>query len=367
MTQPSFNRRQSNVKDWLDSHHEYMAADQDVIDEKGNKFYVPRNLAAANITPEPSDDGSSRSKGHRPYESSRHHRTRPITPPSEGEVEDERKDRDHDRDRRRSHQTSSRASSGSRPHDVEREDRRPRHDKETHYPPRAGRGRPHRPPMNTASTTPDFREDGSDTRHRRYSVSHSPPRHRDQDRSSRSHHHRRRDDGASSPTRHHHHHHHRDRDADRERRHRDRDGSGSTTSTTTNTSTKDPTKKPRRPPLSRSQTAPGAGAKSRRGSFSFLSDPRFTAAATAALQAGATAAVGAVGTPGASIQVARAALGAAALGALRSPKPAEAEEEAAPSSSSSRRDPAEATGAYLADHVGRRGSKRSKRREGREG
>lgn len=299
MSRPHFNRSQSNVESWLDSHYEYMAPEQaqqipTLNDDKGTKSYP---YSPRPITPEPSENSSrnSRDKTRRHKPNSHHHTSsRPITPPSDDGLH-----RDRGREQRHGHHRSSRHS--SRDVGEDREKRRSHRDEEktqARYPPRADRGRPTRPPLHSVNTTPNFRdEEANKPRHhgRRYSVSHSPPRHRGE-----------RGVGGAE-----------DHSKDREQRRRDRDArSHHSGGSTTASSSKDKT--PRRPSLSHSKTSPAVPTKARRSSFAFLSDPRFTAAAEAALQAGATAAVGAMGSPGAGVKVARAALGAAAMGALRS-------------------------------------------------
>lgn len=358
MSRPQFNRTESNVEDWLESHYEYVSPDY-LNEDKGTKSYpfTPRD-PVRDHTPEPSDNSSSRSKGHRrhrAHQDSHHHR--PMTPPSEDRLERERV---RDRERHRPHRTS-RSLSGNRGHDSEKgeeaaRERRPRGHKpaadepqtQTRYPPRADRGRPKRPVLNTANTTPNFSRAMEDKDHeeahhqahhrqRRYSHSSSPPRHRERPSKTHQHHHHQRhvvddDNGGGGGGGDNH-------SDDQRRRHRD---ARSYSSRDTHSSSHAPpstasTTKARRPSLSHSKTVPPHTASStttttnksgRRSSFSFLSDPRFTAAATAALQAGATAAVGAMGSPNAGTKVARAALGAAALGALKSPSGASAPQAA---------------------------------------
>lgn len=353
MARPQFNRAHSNVEDWLDGHYEYIAPD-DLGGDKGTKSYAytPKD-PFGDVSTVFSDKSSSRGKAQPSHHRSAQDHYRPMTPPSEGRLEREReraRDRDYDR-HHRSHKTSSRSG-----HDVDRDEDRQQarhhhhHRDEPRYPPRAGRGRPQRPTLNTRQTTPDFsreerqRDRDRDRRHeRRYSHSSSPPRHRE-DKTSSPRHHRRHDDDTTTSSR------HNNDDSSHYRRDRDRDH---------RTSTKPQPQPQRRPSLSHSQTAPGVPQRPkgrRTSSFSgFLSDPRFTAAATAALQAGATAAVGAVGSPGAGVKVARAALGAAALGALKSPGPS------TPAEPARAKDPAEAMGGYFADRVGRRESTRRRR------
>lgn len=320
MSRPSFDRSQSNVTDWLNGHYEYVTPDEP---DKGTKSYPyvrPDRFQAT--TPAASEESSSRGKNDVPKESrSTRRHDRPPTPPSEDEMDRARaRDREQRRSSRKSH-----SASGARNHDTDH--RAPREHKESRYPPRTDRGRPaRRPPMKTASTTPDFREDKEDKRHRhrRYSNSSSPPRVRE-DQSSRHYHHRHRsdeDDVRSSRG-------HRDHHDSRESRTLH---SGSSKGSTTHSSSikarghNEPASAPATP-----ATAP----KTRRSSFAFLSDPRFATAAQAALTAGVSAAVGAVGQPNAGVKVAQAALGAAAMGALRSQG---SEKEKTKSSDLSRRD-----------------------------
>lgn len=352
MSRPYFNRAQTNVSDWLDGQYEYMEPDHDLSDDsKRHNPYIPRN-AHQYHTPEPSEKSSSRDKGHRSsrdYKSSRDYHHRPITPPSEDELDrhrdrDRDRGRDRDRDRHRSHRTSH--SLGSKDgHDLDREDRRrPRHDKETRYPPKADRGRPTRPPLTSVHTSPYMsrkdpkeKEESPERRHRsrRYSLSSSPPRNR-KDRSSRN------DDDRLSG-------HSSKRDRDARSHHGGSDAKAGSTASSTKT--------PRRPSLSHTKTAPSGKSFSGGRSFSFLSDPRFTAAATAAFEAGATAAVGAVGSKNAGVKVAQAALGAAALHAFRSPPPSPAAadpvEPVRPGAKAG-----EAVGGYAANHLHRKGSTR---------
>lgn len=358
MSRPSFNRAQTNVSNWLDGQYEYMEPDHDFTDDsKRHNPYVPRD-AYQDHTPDSSDKGFSRDKGHRSYKDdrfSRDYHHRPITPPSEDELDRHRerdRGRDRDRDRRHSHRTSQ-SLSGKDGHDGDREDRRhPRHDKESRYPPKADRGRPVRPPLNSHHTSPYMsRKDPKDKeesperhhRSRRYSASSSPPRQRKDKPSYR-------DDHAST------------RSSKRDRDTRSHHGSSTTKAGSTATSSN---KTPRRPSLSHTKTAPsGKSFSGRAGSFSFLSDPRFTAAATAAFEAGTTAAIGAVGSKGAGVKVARAALGAAALNAFRSPPPSPAPAPAAiPAPAEPVRPGAKAgevVGGYAAEHLHR--SKGSTRR-----
>lgn len=368
MSRPQFNRSQSNVEDWLSGSYEYISP-HDIDHEKGTKAYAftPKD-PFGDITPASSDKGSSKDRSQRRQKTDRY---RPMSPPSEDMLEKERarkrerdgeKDRDRDHDRYRPRK-SSHSTAG---HDSEKENRRPRHHRDddsptARYPPRADHGRPQRPRLNSAHTTPDFRaaredrerererERGREHRHRerRYSHSSSPPRHRD--------------DKAASSRRHHHHH----------RRHGGDDPAPSSPHRSSHHSTTSGTSsKPRRPSLSHRHTAPGSGlsgvGSSARRTFSgLMSDPRFAAAAHAALEAGATAAVGAVGAPNARARVARAALGAAALGALKSPgeSPAAAAASPPPAPAPAPAEmAAEKVGGYFADRVGHRKEGHRRRR-----
>ncbi|KAJ4396190.1 hypothetical protein N0V93_000409 [Gnomoniopsis smithogilvyi] len=325
MSRPSFDRSQSNVTDWLSGHYEYMSPDES---DKGTKSYPyirPDRFQAT--TPAASEESSSRGNNDNPREHrSTRRNDRPPTPPSEDEMED--RTRTRDREQRRSARKSHSAS-GARTHDTDH--RALREHKETRYPPRTDRGRPpRRPPMNSASTTPDFREDKEDKRHRhrRYSNSASPPRVRE-DKSSRHYHRHRSDDDDVRSSRG-----HRDHRDSKDTSHTHYSGS-SRGSTTHSSSTKARSHKEPAPAPAAAPAAAAATPKSRRGSFAFLSDPRFATAAQAALTAGMSAAVGAVGKPNAGVKVAQAALGAAAMGALKSPGP---EKEKVRSSDLGRRD-----------------------------
>lgn len=343
MPRPSFNREQTNVSDWLDGQYEYMEPDYDLIsdDTKRRNPYIPRE-AYHDLTPDSSDKGPARDRRH--HKSSRDHHARPLTPPDDDELHRHRRHdrgRDRHRDTHRSHRTSL---SSKDPHDLDREEpRRARHEKDTRYPPKADRGRPTRPPLNSAHTSPYIprkeqakgKEESPDRHHRssrRYSVSSSPPRHRGDKSSRRGH------DSYGHSSR-------RDRDT---RSHHDKADTAS--------------KNPRRPSLSHTKTAPSGKSFSGGRSFSFLSDPRFTAAATAAFEAGATAAVGAVGSKNAGAKVARAALGAAALNAFRSPPPSPTSAPAPAEPPVAKPGPGakagEAIGGYAAEHLHRKGSTR---------
>lgn len=349
MPRPSFNRAQTNVSDWLDGQYEYMEPEYDFGDDtKRHNPYIPRD-AYHDPTPEPSEKSSTRDRGHRSHsdhKSSRDYHRRPITPPSEDELDRYcDRGRDQDRDRRRSHRTSHSVSSKDG-HDLDREERRrARHEKHTRYPPKADRGRPTRPPLSSAHTSPYMsrqepkdKEESPDRHHRsrRYSASSSPPRHRS-DKSSRH--------GDHSYV------HSSRRDRDTRSRH---DGSSSKADSAASS------KKPRRPSLAHTKTAPSGKSFTGGRSFSFLSDPRFTAAATAAFEAGATAAVGAVGSKNAGAKVARAALGAAALNAFRSPpsSPTSAPAPAEPPAVRPGARAGEAVGGYAAERLHRKGSTR---------
>ncbi|PSR90334.1 hypothetical protein BD289DRAFT_481798 [Coniella lustricola] len=336
MARPSINRAHTNVKDWLDDHYEYIEPDEDMLQNQSNKPYVPKHTYS-DLSPDPSDESSPTSAGstRRHHDRYRPRNNRPPTPPSEDDL--------NTRDER---------TAGCNERYVPQS-------KEGRYPPRADHGRLRRPPINTATTSPDLRRNGSGTRHRRYSTSSSPTRHRE-DKSSR-HHSRREDEPSARSTR------HRDRDADRPQRHHyDHDdrshrggGAGGRNRETHSSTQGSSTAKSRRPSLSHTQTVPssasaGHASKPKRSSFSFLNDPRFTAAATAAFQAGATAAVGAVGSPNAGAKVARAALGAAAMGAFKSPV------SSPPPASPAKPDPGEALGSYFADRMERHRKKRAR-------
>lgn len=351
MSRPYYNRAQTNVSDWLDGQYEYMEPDHDIADDtKRHNPYIPKDVYQ-DTTPEPSEKSSLRDRGHRSHrdhKSSRDYHHRPITPPSEDELDRHRaRGRDRDREGRRSHRTSHSLSSKDN-HDLDREDRRrPRHEKETRYPPKTDRGRPARPPLNSVHTSPYMsrkepkeKEESPERHHRsrRYSASSSPPRHRS-DKSSRY------DDHSSG------HSSKRDRDT---RSHRGESSSSKAGSASSSS------KKPRRPSLAHTHTAPSGKSFSGGRSFSFLSDPRFAAAATAAFEAGATAAVGAVGSKNAGVKVARAALGAAALNAFRSPppEPAPAPVPADPLAARPGGRAGEAVGGYAAEHLHRKGSTR---------
>ncbi|KUI72748.1 hypothetical protein VM1G_08307 [Cytospora mali] len=363
MSGPYYNGAQPpSVEGWLDGQYEYMAPDKDFEESKGNPSYIPRD-AYRDHTPEHSDVTSSSARGHRlprdRYHSTAKERYTPASPPPEEDLERER-----DQHRHGSGQTHRR----DRDYDVDREDHRPRHDRDTKYPPKADHGRPHRPPLNTATTSPHLTagrptadEDDARPRHRRYSQSSSPPLHQG-DKSSRHHHHSRRheDRSPSPPPR---------SSKKKDDRGRDRDsrthhsGSGSSRGTSSSNT------KPHRPALARSQTAPHGkdlknGSSSR--SFSFLNDPRFMTAAEAALQAGATAALASGGGKWGKDKGAKvigAGLSAAALSALKGPAPAAAAAEPAPQPA-----PAPVPGAgakagdkagrYVAGHVGRKESTR---------
>ena len=203
----------------------------------------------------------------------------------------------------------------------------------------------------------------------------SPPPTRRGDKPSRPHHSRRYEDRSPSPA----------PRSSKKRDARDRDTrshhSGGSNSGHGGSDSANNNKKPHRPSLSRSQTAPyekdpkkARGSSSR--SFSFLSDPRFMTAAEAALAAGATAAF----APGGGkwdgdmgAKVLRAGLGAAAISALKNsatsgpaPEPAAAapapEPAPAPAAPAATAVPVETPGAsagrYVGRHMGRRGTER---------
>lgn len=347
MSRAQLNPSQSNVEDWL-SGKRVRGGPDDLDADKGTKIYPHvRHDASRDHTPEASEKGSSGVKADRRRKTTQE-QSRPMTPPSEEALDRERaRVRDRDRERNRDRHRSSQREGDERPQERPR-----RHHREEPraYPPRSDRGRPKRPALNTALTTPNFPRDSDQERERhrrrRYSHSSSPPppppppapaparRGEAEDAQSSRRHHRREPPSTTSS-------HHRDR------RDRDRDGAarsraGSTVGSTAGSTAGGSARRARRPSLA--SAAPKGG---RRSSFSFLSDPRFTAAATAALNAGATAAVGNFGAPDSGVKVARAALGAAAMNAFNSP-------------AATGKAPAEAVGAHVAGLAGP--GKRGRRR-----
>lgn len=198
MSNPYSYGSQPNVQGWLDGQYEYMVPDKDMDKPTGKPSSKPRD-AYRDYTPELSDETVSRGQDHRSsrekYHSSAKERYTPLSPPSEYDL-----DRERDKHRR----ASGRSHRRDRDYEVDQEERRPRHDRDTRYPPKADHGRRHRPPLTTATTSPYLTagqptkgEDAGKPRHRRYSQGSSSPRHLD-DQASRSHHSRRH--GARSPS-----------------------------------------------------------------------------------------------------------------------------------------------------------------------
>ncbi|ROV98135.1 hypothetical protein VPNG_08586 [Cytospora leucostoma] len=331
---------QPSVESWLDGQYEYIVPDRDSNEHRGKTSYPPRD-AYRNLTPEFCDEGSSRDKGHRypkdKYHSTAKDRYTPATPPSEEGLERERNQNLHGSDQARRR---------DRDHGVDREEHRPRHDRDTRYPPKADHGRPSRPPLNSAATAPHLTagqalktEDPRRTSQRKHSQPSIPLRDRGDDKPTRSQHTRRNDDDDRSPSPARPSKKRGSRD-DRDTR-KDHHNTGSSRNTTTSPIAKPPP--PRRPSLSHSQTTPygrdpnnnkkrpGVSSSSHR-SFSFLKDPRFMTAAEAALQAGATAALGSGGGKWGGDKGAKvlgASLSAAALSALRNSSAATAGGEGA--------------------------------------
>lgn len=310
MSSPFSYGSQPSVEGWLEGQYEYMVPDKD-IDELTGQPYMPRD-AYRDHTPELSDESSSTSKLHRSprdrYHSSAKERYTPLSPPPEDEL-----GKGRDTYRHGLGQTHHR----DRAHETDRGERRPRHDRDTKYPPKAEHGRRRRPPPNTATTPPHLTsgqsitdEDSGKPRHKRYSQTSSPTSHLD-NKSSRHHHTRRQENRSPSPPP-------PRRTSNKDARDRDvRSHHGGSSSSST---------KPHRPSLSRSQTAPydkdTKKSSSSGRSFSFLNDPRFMTAAEAALQAGATAALASGGGKWGKDKGAKvigAGLSAAALSALKAP------------------------------------------------
>lgn len=351
MSNPYSYGSQPNVQGWLDGQYEYMVPDKDMDKPTGKPSSKPRD-AYRDYTPELSDETVSRGQDHRSsrekYHSSAKERYTPLSPPSEYDL-----DRERDKHRR----ASGRSHRRDRDYEVDQEERRPRHDRDTRYPPKADHGRRHRPPLTTATTSPYLTagqptkgEDAGKPRHRRYSQGSSSPRHLD-DQASRSHHSRRHGARSPSPPPPRRTSKKKDsRDRDDQRGHHGGGGGGSSSSPV----------KPRRPPLSRSQTAPHDKDPRKPGSsgrsFSFLNDPRFMTAAEAALQAGATAALASGGgrwRKDKGAKVIGAGLSAAALSALKTPAAAEAPPPPPPPGPGETA--GDKAGRYAAGHVGRRG------------
>lgn len=349
MSSPYSYGSQPSVQGWLDGQYEYMVPDKDVDKTTGKPSYKPRD-AYRDHTPELSDETSSRGKDHRSsrgkYHSSAKERYTPLSPPSEHDL-----DRERDKHRRASGQPHRQ----DRGNEVDQEERRRRHERDTKYPPKADHGRRRRPPLTTATTLPYLAagqptkgEDAGKLRHRRYSQGSSPPIHLD-DKAPRSHHSRRHGARSPSPSP--------PRRTSKKKDSRDRDerghhGGGSSSSPA----------KPRRPPLSRSQTAPHDKDPRKPGSsgrsFSFLNDPRFMTAAEAALQAGATAALASGGGKWGKDKGAKvigAGLSAAALSALKTPVAAESAPPPPPPPPGPGETAGDKAGRYAAGHVGRRG------------
>ncbi|ROV96231.1 hypothetical protein VMCG_07728 [Cytospora schulzeri] len=344
MSSPFSYGSQPSVEGWLDGQYEYMVPDKDIDEPTGKPSYIPRD-AYRDHTPDLSDEGSSRGKGHRSSRDKYRHssakeRYTPLSPPPENDLARDRDTHRHgDRDERRRH-----------------------HDRDTKYPPKADNGRRRRPPLNTATTSPQLKagrpttdEDSERPRHRRYSQTYSPPAHLD-DTSPRHHKSRRHEDRSPSPPPSHR--------TSKKKDIRDRDTRshhGGTSSSAT---------KPHRPSLSRSQTAPynkdakkSSGSSSSGRSFSFLNDPRFMTAAEAALQAGATAALASGGGKWGKDKGAKvlgAGLSAAALSALKPPAAAEVAAAPPPPPPPGPGETAgDKAGRYAAGRVGRRdGTKR---------
>ncbi|ROV93915.1 hypothetical protein VSDG_06281 [Cytospora chrysosperma] len=319
MSSPYSYGSQPSVQGWLDDQYEYMVPDKDMDKPIGKPSLSKPRDAYRDYTPELSDDTSSRGKDHRSsrekYHSSAKERYTPLSPPSEYDL---------DRERDKHRHASGQSHRQDRGNEVDQEERRRRHDRDTRYPPKADYGRRRRPPLTTATTSPHLTagqptkgEDAGKPRHRRYSQGSSSPRHLD-DQASRSNHSRRHGDRSPSPP----------RRTSKKKDSRDRDERGHHGGSSSSPA------KPRRPPLSRSQTAPHDKDPRRPGSsgrsFSFLNDPRFMTAAEAALQAGATAALASGGGKWGKDKGAKvigAGLSAAALSALKTPAAAEQEQE----------------------------------------
>lgn len=317
------SRRDSNsdVQDWLDGQYEYVGPEYETAQEakspQFSRHVEPPSTSGIygrigrdgfrEMPPEGSDT-SSIGKVH-PRD-----RYRPPTPPPDTFDQPRRtrrREREYERERPR-----------PRERDIARDERRPSpHRRDTRHPPPARHGRPlERPHLATATTAPPVsKREESPYRRRRHHTS-SPTRHR--------------------PSRHH-------MSPPPPTSHTPRRGKS--------------TKEPTRPPITRSKTTKDK-------SMAFIESPRFQKAAAAALEAGATTAFGLRGQKGPwggekGAKVATAALGAAALDALRKNEAAKAKPVAEPPPVASKSAGGvemfgNAVGGYLADQLARRRSQR---------